>query len=100
MYIASELAEAHEAYAANKHADANDVAMLEQMLNQGRLDQFNKYFKAVVKSTFEDELADIALLVMSIAGYYKVDLAKHVMLKHLYNAGRLEHSAIHSNANN
>lgn len=97
MYINSELAEAHEAYASGRHASSDDISICDKLLAEGKDESFCKYFKAVVKSTFEDEMADIVLMSLSIAGYYNVDIAKHVMLKHQYNQLRQEHSAITTN---
>lgn len=92
MHTVGEVNEAHAAYMSNRRAQAEDVDALKQLLEQGNLNVFRKYFKSSVKSTFEDELADIMLMVFSIAGYYGIDIATHVEMKHRYNEVRDEHS--------
>lgn len=92
MHTVGEVNEAHAAYMSNRRAQAEDVDALKQLLEQGNLNVFRKYFKSSVKSTFEDELADIMLMVFSIAGYYDIDIATHVEMKHRYNEVRDEHS--------
>lgn len=92
MHTVGEVNEAHAAYMSNRRAQAEDVDALKQLLEQGNLNVFRKYFKSSVKSTFEDELADIMLIVFSIAGYYDIDIATHVEMKHRYNEVRDEHS--------
>jgi len=92
MAIQSEVAEAHSAFTSGKRSDAGDIAMLRDFMEHGKDAQFAKYFNIAQKSTFEDELADIILLTMSIAGYYGVDIASAVELKHKYNTLRTEHS--------
>lgn len=92
LHTIGESIEAHNAYAADNRADAADIATLKKLLAENNTEAFRKYFKATVKSTFEDELADIVLMVCSIAGYYGIPLGDHVELKHAYNAVRSEHS--------
>jgi NTP pyrophosphatase (non-canonical NTP hydrolase) len=92
MHVSGETVEAHVAYMNNNFAESADVNELIHLLETNNLDVFKKYFKSSVKSTFEDELADLALMVFSIAGFYGVDLAKHVRLKQAYNKLRNEHS--------
>lgn len=92
MAIQSEVAEAHAAFTSGKRSDADDVDMLRAFLKAGKDSQFAKYFNLAQKSTFEDELADIILLTLSIAGYYNVDIVSAIELKHKYNMLRTEHS--------
>ena len=50
---------------------------------------FKTAFEDNVKNTFEDELADILIRVMDLAGYKQVDLEKHIVAKMRYNAQRI-----------
>jgi NTP pyrophosphatase (non-canonical NTP hydrolase) len=94
MHTIGEANEAHVACAANKHVKQEDVDLLLDLLEKGNDDMFKKYFKFACKSTFEDEIADLLLMVLSIAGYYNIDLATHVAMKCKYNSLRDEHSDI------
>ena len=46
------------------------------------------WFKANVKDTFEDELADALIRLMDLCGHLKIDIASHVKAKMLYNRTR------------
>jgi NTP pyrophosphatase (non-canonical NTP hydrolase) len=92
MHMIGETNEAHEAYMADSHASKDDVEVLQRLMEEQNDNVFRKYFKSAVKSTFEDELADMTLMCLSIAGYYGIDLAAHVSMKHQYNRLRTEHS--------
>lgn len=94
MHLVGECNEAHVAFAENLHATEADIAELKRLADEDNHDVFIKYFKSSVKSTFGDELADIILMCLSIAGRFDIDIASHIELKHQYNAMRSEHSAI------
>lgn len=96
MHAIGEVNEAHTAYMEGKRAATEDVEVLKRLLDESNVPVFKKYFKAAVKSTFEDELADIMLMILSIAGYYNIDIESHIKLKHAYNALRDEHSAVNN----
>lgn len=49
---------------------------------------FKDKFEAFVKNTFEDELADIMIRVMDLAGYKGIDLESHIKAKMRYNSLR------------
>lgn len=51
-------------------------------------DKFKDKFEAFVKNTFEDELADIMIRVMDLAGYKGIDLESHIKAKMRYNSLR------------
>ncbi len=51
-------------------------------------DVFKENFERSVKNTFEDELADIMIRVMDLAGYKGIDLESHIKAKMRYNALR------------
>lgn len=46
------------------------------------------WFRAEVKNTFQDELADIMIRVMDLAAFKGIDLEKHIALKMRYNSMR------------
>lgn len=96
MCLVNEVAEAHDAYASNRHAKPAQLRVVEQFLQEGDKESFMQAFRTFVKSTFEDELADIVIFALSIARYKGVDIAKHLQLKTAYNSLRKEHSAVTS----
>jgi NTP pyrophosphatase (non-canonical NTP hydrolase) len=51
-------------------------------------DQFIEWFKANVKDTFEDELADAAIRIFDLAFQMKIDLDYHIRAKMKYNKNR------------
>ena len=51
-------------------------------------ENFKAEFEHAVKSTFEDELADIMIRVMDLAAYKGIDLDNHIKVKMRYNAMR------------
>ncbi len=57
------------------------------MLNDNE-DDFLSKFNALVKNTFQDELADIMIRVMDLAEMKGIDLEKHILLKMRYNSMR------------
>lgn len=92
LHTIGEAIEAHNAFASDNRCDKQDIDALCKMLDSNDITTFYKYFKATAKSTFEDELADIVLMIFSIAGYYGINLGEHILLKHAYNRVRAEHS--------
>lgn len=92
MHMSGEVNEAHDAYMSDSHSHKEDTDVLHKLMQDCNDNVFRKYFKSAVKSTFEDEIADMTLMCLSIAGYYGIDLAKHVAMKHKYNELRTEHS--------
>lgn len=92
MHMSGEVNEAHDAYMSDSHSHKEDTDVLHKLMQDCNDNVFRKYFKSAVKSTFEDEVADMTLMCLSIAGYYGIDLAKHVAMKHKYNELRTEHS--------
>ena len=89
MLIVTEVAEACEADRKDNHVDLD---MFERDLKtnsiHGKDYAFKNSFQIQVKNTFEDELADIMIRVMDLAGYMKIDLEKHIELKMKYNSLR------------
>jgi len=80
MLIVSELSEALEALRHNKRT------RLLLPLPEGELE--DSFFEKVVKDTYEDELADVAIRLFDLAESTNVDLAWHIEKKLKYNMGR------------
>lgn len=80
MLIITEIAEVVNADRKNRYADAakfeewqgNNVPLSEET----RTRRFNEDFEAYIKDTVEDELADIVIRCLDLAGLYKADLAE------------------------
>jgi NTP pyrophosphatase (non-canonical NTP hydrolase) len=96
MLIVSELAEAQEALRKDHFAKIEHVRGLhaDVVINQYD-DEYNimagpwkSGFEAHIKSTFEDELADVAIRLFDLCGGLGVDLEKHIELKMMYNSMR------------
>jgi NTP pyrophosphatase (non-canonical NTP hydrolase) len=96
MLIVSELAEALEALRKDDYADQ---AVLESLAHDLELDRTDEEFmlKAInwktafeqgVKSSFEDELADVAIRLFDLCGGLNIDLEKHIEMKMKYNSMR------------
>jgi len=56
-------------------------------------DKFKKFFEDNIKDSFQDELADIIILTLSICAYYQVDIQNSVMQKVRYN--RIRDKGVH-----
>jgi NTP pyrophosphatase (non-canonical NTP hydrolase) len=96
MLIVSELAEALEALRKEHNAPKFTVDDLYKDLQIDFTDEeyvFNvlswkENFEKSVKSSFEDELADVAIRLFDLCGGLKIDLGKHIELKMFYNSTR------------
>lgn len=71
MLIVSELGEAVNADRSDKYANRKGF---EEMLQQGSLVPFSYAFSQYIKDTVEDELADAAIRILSLAGLNSADL--------------------------
>lgn len=59
------------------------------LLNSSPDDEaYKECFEAIIKDTFEDELADTFIRVLDMAGFMDIDLHRHVEAKMRYNALR------------
>jgi len=76
MLIVSELSEALEALRHEKRTPITFKSELEER------------FEELVKDTYEDELADVAIRLFDLAESTNVDLAWHIEKKLKYNMGR------------
>ena len=96
MLIVSELAEALEALRKDYVSEPAAVNALHQDLELEKHDEeFNvdivdwkEVFERRIKSTFEDELADVAIRLFDLCGGLNIDLEKHIELKMKYNSMR------------
>jgi NTP pyrophosphatase (non-canonical NTP hydrolase) len=84
--IHSEVSEALEADRKGQYSNRESIA-LQNMIKEDN-DLFKKIFKATVKDTFQDELADIMIRVMDLAAYKGIDLESHIKVKMRYNSLR------------
>jgi NTP pyrophosphatase (non-canonical NTP hydrolase) len=96
MLIVSELAEALEALRKDHYASRAAVNDLHSDIEINKYeDEFNIMsgpwkagFEANVKSSFEDEIADVAIRLFDLCGGLDIDLQKHIELKMMYNSMR------------
>lgn len=96
MLVVSELSEALEALRKDHYADKAVVKDLLQDLELDRTDEefvikaieFQVKFEDSVKSSFEDEIADVAIRLFDLCGGLSIDLQKHIELKMMYNSMR------------
>lgn len=84
--------EVSEALEADRKSHKADLTLFEEEKStyeiHGEEDAFKLSFEHHVKNSFEDELADVMIRVMDLAGYKKIDLEKHIALKMKYNSMR------------
>lgn len=96
MLVVSELAEALEALRKDHYADKDIAKELHKDIAINEFDdEFNIMagpwkggFEANIKSTFEDEIADVAIRLFDLCGGLDIDLQKHIELKMMYNSMR------------
>jgi NTP pyrophosphatase (non-canonical NTP hydrolase) len=96
MLIVSEVAEAQEALRKNFNADKFMVHDLSHDLDLNNQDEeftydvedWKQHFEKHIKSSFEDELADVAIRLFDLCGGLNIDLEKHIALKMHYNSTR------------
>jgi NTP pyrophosphatase (non-canonical NTP hydrolase) len=96
MLTVSELSEALEALRKDHYADKGIVDELFKDIEINKYDdEFNIMsgpwkagFEKNIKSSFEDELADVAIRLFDLCGGLGVDLEKHIELKMMYNSMR------------
>jgi len=91
MLVVSELSEALEALRKNHYCDPFATAVLAEDLNNwddSLKDAWKNGFEKAVKSSFEDEIADVAIRLFDLCGGLKIDLEKHIEMKMKYNSLR------------
>ncbi len=90
MLIVSEVAEALEALRKDHYADKAAVELLSDdfFARGGTKEEYAEIFRNNVKSSFEDELADVAIRLFDLCGGLDIDLHNHIQLKMAYNSTR------------
>jgi NTP pyrophosphatase (non-canonical NTP hydrolase) len=96
MLIVSEVAEAQEALRKNHYANQEVVNSLAQDLELDKTDEefllktlvWKGKFEDNIKSTFQDEIADVAIRLFDLCGGMGIDLEKHIEMKMKYNSMR------------
>jgi len=96
MLVVSELAEAQEALRKNQYAEkAVADGLMHDIQLQYTDEEFQmnigirkSLFEEKIKSTFEDEIADVAIRLFDLCGGMNIDLEKHIELKMKYNSMR------------
>ena len=96
MLVVSELSEGLEALRKDDYADQSVVESLAQDLELDRTDEefmlkainWKTAFEQGVKSSFEDEMADVAIRLFDLCGGLNIDLEKHIEMKMKYNSMR------------
>lgn len=78
MLVVSELGEAINADRAGRHCS---IKLLPDNIHK-------QQFEDAVKDTFEDEIADAIIRLLSLCGYLSIDIDKHITEKMRYNANR------------
>lgn len=82
MLTVSELSEALEALRKDCRADITNFDTEVSILG------FQDAFKAHIKDTFEDEIADALIRILDMCAKYNIDIDFHVKQKMLYNSQR------------
>jgi NTP pyrophosphatase (non-canonical NTP hydrolase) len=96
MLIVSELAEALEALRKEHFAEKTIFTQLHQDIDlEGSEDEivikslaWKQAFETHIKSSFEDEIADVAIRLFDLCGGLGIDLEKHIETKMKYNSLR------------
>jgi len=83
MLIVSELSEALEADRTGYHCHQSNF-----LNHVASTHDFEVSFRASVKDTFEDELADAVIRIMDLAEYMNINLEWHIEQKMRFNALR------------
>ena len=96
LLIISEVSEATEALRKNHYANQEVVDSLAHDLELDKTDEefllktlvWKGKFEDNIKSTFQDEIADVAIRLFDLCGGMGIDLQKHIELKMKYNSMR------------
>jgi len=96
MLIVSELAEAQEALRKDHYSEPQISKQLYADIEIDRTDEefilqavaWKEAFVTHIKSSFEDEIADVAIRLFDLCGGLGIDLEKHIELKMKYNSMR------------
>lgn len=89
MLIVSELAEALESDRSDLHTDGDYATVWNDWVKDDGITEENaSYFKACIKDTVEDEIADAFIRLADLCGYYGIDIDGHIRAKMKYNETR------------
>ena len=91
MLIVSELAEALEADRAGRFANPEAFKACKEaddILETDRAGYIKSSFKALMKDTFEDEIADTFIRLLDLCGGYEIDIEFHIKEKLKFNKTR------------
>tara|TARA_E500000318_G_C3443301_1_gene165861 strand:+ start:264 stop:647 length:384 start_codon:yes stop_codon:yes gene_type:complete len=85
--IHSEVSEALECDRKDKYAckNSNVDFVNDEITREDEARYWKQEFEVSIKDTFEDELADIMIRVMDLAGFKGIDLESHIKAKMRYN---------------
>lgn len=85
-YIHGEVSEAVEAERRDKFAeDADSAQKLVQIMDGLSDEDFMTIYTRDIKGSFEEEMADIVICTLAMAGWLKLDIHNHVLAKLRYN---------------
>jgi NTP pyrophosphatase (non-canonical NTP hydrolase) len=87
LLIMSEIADAVDAHRNSNTTEKNDIHKACKMAEIDML-IFTGFFRANVKDTVEDELADAVIRLLDLAGYMEIDIDAHIRAKLAFNATR------------
>lgn len=83
--IHSEISEALEADRKNLHAVNQEELFYVDNMEELEESYFKSEFKASIKDTFEDEIADTMIRCLDLCGFLKIDIQKHIEAKLYFN---------------
>ena len=91
MLVVSELGEALEADRKNRQANIDAFEDKIDVMTHHDISQEQSFidsFKAHIKDTFQDEIADSIIRLLDLCGYFEIDIDRHINLKLAYNSTR------------
>lgn len=93
MLVTSELGEAMEAHRSNRHANYEAYEDVFESIASEINDPYGDLahecaFKAHIKDTFEDELADAVIRILDLCGGLGINIGRHIYMKVAFNATR------------
>lgn len=87
MLVVSELGEAVEAHRKNKFSETKTFLTNREKLANSEYNN-SQNFKAYIKDSFEDEIADAMIRLLDLSEHMKIDLEFHIKEKMKFNATR------------
>lgn len=86
MLVVSEISEAFEAFRKDRYARTDEY--INGYDHQDDLEQKRAGFELHIKDSFEDEIADSVIKLLTLCGENNIDIEKHIQLKMKYNESR------------